>query len=95
MSVTVFFHGWLNNGTEGEIAEVLLAHGAAIEGSENRESPLIAAASLGAQKVATVLVNAGAALERTSVFGERAFALGGMDGQLGNRGITAESRCAG
>ncbi len=66
------FHGWLNNGAEGEIAEVLLAHGAAIEGSENRESTVISAASLGAQTVATFLLNAGAALERTSVFGERA-----------------------
>jgi len=51
---------------------VLLAYGAAIDGTENRESPLIASASLGAEKVSTVLVEAGAALESTSVFGSRA-----------------------
>jgi ankyrin repeat protein len=67
-----FFNGWLTNGTEGEIAEVLLAHGAAIDGGESKESPLIAAASLGAEKVSRVLIEAGAALEKTSVFGSRA-----------------------
>lgn len=64
--------GWLVNGKEGEIAEVLLAYGAAIDGSLKRESPLIAAASLGAEKVSKVIVEAGAALESTSVFGSRA-----------------------
>jgi len=67
-----FGHGWLINGKEGEIAEVLLAHGAAIDGTDNRESPLIASASVGAEKVSKVLVEAGAALESTSVFGSRA-----------------------
>ena len=65
-------HGWLTNGNEGAIAEVLLAHGAAIEGTGNRESPLIAAASLGAEQVARVLIEADAALEATSIFGARA-----------------------
>jgi len=65
-------HGWLINGREGEIAEVLLAYGAAIEGTEDRESPLIGSASLGAEKVSKVLVEAGAALESTSIFGSRA-----------------------
>jgi len=65
-------HRWLTNGNEGAIAEVLLAHGAAIEGTGNRESPLIAAASLGAERVAKVLVEAGADLEPTSIFGARA-----------------------
>lgn len=64
--------GWLTNGSEGAIAEALLEHGAAIEGTEGRESPLIAAASLGAEAVAKVLVEAGAQLEATSVFGARA-----------------------
>jgi len=64
--------GWLTNGKEGEIAELLLAHGAQIDGSEGRESPLIAAASLGAERVAKVLVPAGAELESTSIFGARA-----------------------
>jgi ankyrin repeat protein len=65
-------HGWLMNGNEGAIAEILLAHGAAIGGTGNRESPLIAAASLGAESVAKVLVEAGADLEATSIFGARA-----------------------
>ncbi len=67
-----FGHGWLTNGKEGEIAKLLLAHGAAIDGTESRESPLIASASVGAEKVSRVLVEAGAALEMTSVFGSRA-----------------------
>jgi len=64
--------GWLTNGAEGEIAAVLLAHGAAIDGNESRESPLIASVSLGAEKVTKVLVEAGAQLEATSIFGARA-----------------------
>ena len=64
--------GWLTNGTEGEIAGVLLAYGAAIDGAEGRESPLIASASLGAEKVSKVLIDAGAQLEATSIFGSRA-----------------------
>ena len=64
--------GWLTNGNEGEIAKLLLAHGAAIDGNDGRESPLIAAASLGAEKVATVLIDAGANLEATSIYDARA-----------------------
>lgn len=64
--------GWLTNGREGEIAELLLAHGAAIEGNEGRESPLIGAASLGADKVAAVLIKAGAELEATTLYQSRA-----------------------
>jgi uncharacterized protein (DUF2235 family) len=30
--------GWLTNGRESELAELLLAHGAAIDGNEGRES---------------------------------------------------------
>jgi uncharacterized protein len=67
-----FGHRWLVNGKEGEIAEILLAYGAAIDGTDNRETPLIASASLGVQKVSKVLVQAGAALESTSIFGSRA-----------------------
>ena len=65
-------NGWLTNGSEGELAELLLAHGAALDGSAGRESPLIAAASLGAEKVAAVLIKAGAALESTSIYQARA-----------------------
>src|SRR5437588_12079166 len=53
-------------------SEVLLAYGAAIDGTDNRESPLIASVSLGAERVSKVLVEAGAALESTSIFGARA-----------------------
>ncbi len=65
-------HGWLKYGQEGKIAEVLLAHGAAIEGTADRESPLLGSASLGVEAVSKVLIEAGAALERTSIFGARA-----------------------
>jgi ankyrin repeat protein len=94
------YQGWLTNGKEGEIASVLLAHGAAIEGRKDRESPLIAAASLGAEKVARVLLEAGAALERTSVFGARALHWAAWMGlsstveQLLNRGAQLEPRCS-
>jgi ankyrin repeat protein len=66
------FNGWLTNGIEASIAEALLAYGAKVDGSEGRESPLIGSTSLGAQKVSRVLINAGASLEATSVFGARA-----------------------
>ncbi len=66
------FNGWLINGREGEIAEMLLTHGAAINGSQGRESPLIGAASLGAEKVSAVLIEAGADLEATAVYQARA-----------------------
>ena len=65
-------HGWLKNGTEGQIAELLLEFGAELNGTRDRESPLIASTSLGAERVSKVLIDAGADLERTSVFGSRA-----------------------
>ncbi|HEY0801222.1 MAG TPA: GNAT family N-acetyltransferase [Steroidobacteraceae bacterium] len=65
-------HGWLTNGKDGELAELLIEHGAAINGTEGRESPLIASASLGAGSVSKVLIEAGAELEATSIFGSRA-----------------------
>jgi ankyrin repeat protein len=67
-----FFNGWLLNGKEGQIAEMLLVHGAAIDGTGDKESPLIGSASLGAEMVSKVLLDAGAATERTSIFGARA-----------------------
>jgi len=66
------FYGKITNGMDGKITELLLKHGAAINGSEGRESPLIAAVSLGAHKTAAVLIKAGADLESTAVFGARA-----------------------
>jgi ankyrin repeat protein len=65
-------HGWLRNGTEGQIAALLLAFGAQLNGNPGRESPLIAAASLGAESVSRVLIEAGADVEKTSVHASRA-----------------------
>ncbi len=65
-------NGWLTNGQEGQVATLLLASGAAINGSEGREAPLIGSASLGVERVSRVLVEAGAGLEATSIFGARA-----------------------
>ena len=77
--------GWLTNGREGELAELLLAHGAAIDGNDGSESPLIAAASLSADKVATVLIKAGAALESTSIYQARALHWAAWVGASANR----------
>jgi ankyrin repeat protein len=91
--------GWLTNGTEGEIAALLLEHGAALEGSEGRESPLIAAASLGAERVAVLLIDAGAELERRSIFGSRALHWAAWIGlpatveRLAGSGADIEARC--
>jgi ankyrin repeat protein len=91
-----FSHGWLTNGREGELAKLLLAHGAAINGSPGRESPLIASASLGAEKVSTVLIEAGAELEATSIYEARALHWAAWVGssvtveQLVSRGVEME-----
>ncbi|MFL6604987.1 MAG: ankyrin repeat domain-containing protein [Steroidobacteraceae bacterium] len=93
-------HGWLTNGKEGEIAELLLAHGAAISGREGRESPLIGAASLGAERVSRVLIKAGAKLESTSVFGARALHWAAWIGTLStvelliSNGADIEAKCS-
>jgi uncharacterized protein len=65
-------NGWLRNGAEGQIAELLLAFGAQLNGTPGRESPLIASVSLGAERVSTVLIEAGADVERTSIYAARA-----------------------
>jgi ankyrin repeat protein len=90
--------GWLTNGNEAEIAKLLLAHGAAIDGNDGRESPLIAAASLGAEKVATVLMDTGANLEATSIYNARALHWAAWVGmsrtveQLVSRGAALEEK---
>ena len=90
--------GWLTNGREGEIAELLLAHGAAIDGNEGRESPLIGSASLGAEKVSTVLIQAGAALEATALYDASALHWAAWVGasatveQLVARGVELEAK---
>jgi ankyrin repeat protein len=76
-------NGWLTNGREGDVAALLIEHGAAIDGGPGRESPLIAAASLGAEKVARVLNQAGADAERTGLFGARALHWAAWTGEAG------------
>jgi len=66
------FNDWLNDERASQIASLLLEHGALIEGTLGRESPLIAATSLGAEKVASVLIAAGADIEAKALFGARA-----------------------
>jgi ankyrin repeat protein len=65
-------NGWLTNGKEGDVATLLLVHGAQINGTHGRQSPLIGSASLGAERVSEVLIEAGAELEATSIYGSRA-----------------------
>jgi ankyrin repeat protein len=92
-------HGWLTNGTEADIAQALLTHGAAINGTKNHEPPLIAAASLGAPTVARVLVEAGADIERVFLFGASALHWAAWTGDaatvelLVSRGAKIEEKC--
>jgi uncharacterized protein len=92
--------GWLADARAGGLARVLLAHGAAVDGSGGRETPLLAAASLGADEVACVLIEAGAALERTSLFGARALHWAAWTGRAATvscllaHGASLEARCA-
>lgn len=65
------FNDRLDDTRAAEIAALFLEYGAAIEGTEGRESPLIGATSLGAEKVAKLLVESGANLEATAIFGAR------------------------
>lgn len=93
-------HGWVTNGTEGQLARLLIDDGASVDGSTDRETPLIGAASMGVERVATVLIEAGAALERTSVFGARALHWAAWMGNastvalLVSRGAAIEARCS-
>ena len=93
-------NGWLTNGNERAIAELLLEYGAAINGTDGRESPLIASASLGALSVSRVLVEAGANLEATSIFGARALHWAAWIGTpstvelLISHGAEIEARCS-
>ena len=93
-------NGWLTNGTEAAIAVLLLAHGAAINGSKGKESPLIGSVSLGADSVSKLLIETGAELEATSIFGARALHWAAWMGSpstvelLIARGADIESRCS-
>jgi hypothetical protein len=92
---------WLTNGREGEIAKLLVSAGANINGSQGRESPLIGATSLVAPRVAKVLIEAGADLEATSIFGARALHWAAWTGAsstvelLIERGAQIEQKCSG
>jgi hypothetical protein len=93
-------HGWLTTGNEGELAQLLIASGAMINGDGGRETPLIASASIGAESVSKVLVEAGAALESTSIFGARALHWAAWMGAASTvallfaRGAEIEARCS-
>ena len=65
------FNDWLDDARASEIAALFLEHGALIEGTEGKESPLIAATSLGTETVAKLLIDSGANIEATAVFGAR------------------------
>ncbi|MFC3193649.1 ankyrin repeat domain-containing protein [Marinicella sediminis] len=65
------FNNWLDDARAAEIVALLIENGALIEGTEGRESPLIAATSLGTETVAKLLIDSGANLEATAVFGAR------------------------
>jgi ankyrin repeat protein len=75
-------NGWLNDDSAAAIAIALLDAGAELEGSAGSESPLIAAASLGAEAVAGVLIAAGANSEAHSIFGARALHWAAWTGAL-------------
>ena len=93
-------NGWLANDKGGAIAGLLVAYGAAINGFDGRESPLIASASLGAESVSRVLIDAGAELELTSLFGARALHWAAWIGSpatvelLISHGAELEARCS-
>lgn len=93
------FNDWLDDTRASEIASLLLKHGAMIEGTEGRESPLIAATSLGAEAVANCLIKSGANIEATAIFGARplhwaaSLGLPSVVKLLIRRGATIEARC--
>jgi uncharacterized protein len=93
-------NGWLTTGKEGELAELLIAYGANLNGSGGGETPLIGSASLGAESVSKVLVEAGAELEATSIFGSRALHWAAWMGAASTvdlllaHGAVIEARCS-
>lgn len=59
------FHGLVDHGRAGELARVLLAAGADVDGGHGAETPLIAAASYYETDMVRALIEAGANLEAT------------------------------
>lgn len=94
------FNNWLPADLAAPVAELLLQYGASINGTDGRESPLIGATSLGVEAVAGLLIEAGAELESSAVFGARAMhwaaAMGLSDTlqQLLDHGAELEARCS-
>ncbi len=60
---------WIDAEKAAELARVLLAHGATVDGTNGRETPLLGATSLGVEKVANMLIESGADIKATSIFG--------------------------
>ena len=93
-------NGWLTNGNEEQIAKLLLEYGANINGGRPRETPLLGAVSFGVESVSKVLIQAGADLEATSVFGARALHWSAWLGMrstvalLIERGAEIDARCS-
>lgn len=93
------FNKRLSEDLAAEAAALLLEYGALVDGSDGRESPLIGAASLGVETIAALLVESGANLEATSVFGARPLHWAASIGLpqtvalLIERGAEIEARC--
>jgi ankyrin repeat protein len=60
---------WISDIKAAELATVLLAHDATVDGTNGRETPLLGATSLGAEQVANILIESGADVAATSIFG--------------------------
>ena len=95
------FNGTLSDGQAGRFARLLLAHGARVEGSDGRESPLLGATSLGVPAVAEALIAAGANIQATSIYGATALhwaAYMGLPSTLSlllEQGAEIEAKCTG
>lgn len=93
------FNDWLDDARAFDIAALLLEYGALIEGTEGRECPLIAATSLGAEALAKLLIDSGANIEATEVFGARPLHWAASMGlpatveQLIQHGADLEAKC--
>lgn len=93
------FNEWLSEKLAVDIAALLLEYGARVDGSDKRESPLIGAISLGVESVAALLVESGANVEATSVFGARplhwaaSIGLPETAAMLIHRGAEIEAKC--
>lgn len=66
------FSGEISQTVAAQLAALLLHHGARVDGADGVESPLLGATSLSATGVADVLLDHGANVELTSLFGATA-----------------------